>query len=758
MTSPLTRPLDHEAAEEPLELTQPEPVEVEAELPAPAAAGPERGTGGRQVLGWTLASLALFWVGFVAWQAGRSQPDLAAIAGWASAAAGPLALLGVAWLIFGRTRRREAERFTRSVHVMRAEARSLEQLLGILHRRLDEEQAALGLHASQLMKLGDEAGHRLGSVAREFASGSETLSRHAAALDRAAESARNDIGVLLEDLPRAEASSRAMAEELKGAGREASAQAASLEAQLAALSGRAREAEDVVGGASQRLVAHLTQIESAGAAAATRVGEAGENASREVDALLARTAEALSEVRSGIDTQALAVRALVSESAAALGTAGVAAAEQLGSRLGTAGGALDSLSARIAEQDRAVTALMANLDRQLAEADQRFVDLAAEGDLRAQAVATAIDRVRRELDGLAQQQAASGGSLGDLQMRTEQLRGAVAALSREMAEELSEAVRSAEGSAARLLGTVQAARPDLESFRESASEASARLEISASALAGQQAEVTALLASLDGGVCGAEERLMALRSAIAATSEDAARLQAETGPALVQAMVQIREAAAQAASRAREALSAVVPATAEQLSAETQAALSRAVEEAVQRQLREVEDVAARALASARTASEGLSRQMLNIGQAATALEAHIARTDADQRAAESEAFARRASSLIDQLHSGSIDVGRILSDEVDDRAWAAYLKGDRGIFTRKAVKLLTSSDLRALDAQFGSDSDFAAAVTRYVQDFEAMLRRVSNEPEGGMMAVTLLSSDMGRLYAALAQVVERRR
>jgi hypothetical protein len=38
------------------------------------------------------------------------------------------------------------------------------------------------------------------------------------------------------------------------------------------------------------------------------------------------------------------------------------------------------------------------------------------------------------------------------------------------------------------------------------------------------------------------------------------------------------------------------------------------------------------------------------------------------------------------------------------------------------------------------------------------MLRRASAEQEGGMMSVTLLSSDMGRLYTALAQVLERRR
>ena len=745
----VTRPLDPQRPEyETLELTDPVEASPASFVFEESVAQPgDQGAGGRGVLAWTLAVLALAWVGVVGWLAGRAAEGLSGIAQALSLAAGPLALLGLAWLIFGRTRRREAERFTHSVQRMQAEARSLEQLLGVLRQRMDEEQDMLSRHAERLMRLGDEAGHRLSSVTRDFAAGSEALSRHATALDLAAESARNDIGVLLDDLPRAEASSRAMAEELRSSGREASGQAASLEAQLAAITGRAREAEDVVGGAAQRLVAHLTQIESAGAAAATRVVDAGTGASAEVDALLARTAAALSEIRRGIDEQSSAVNALIEQSAAGMGQAGQDAAERLGSRLGAAGGALDGLAARIAEQDRATAALMAGLDRQLAETDQRFVDLAAEGDLRAQAVATAINRVRRELDGLDAQQSQSGGTLEALAARTDQLRTALGALQRECSEELVGSLGAAEGGAERLLAVVQAARPDVEWLQDAAEQASSRM-----------AQSTALLGALDAGAAGTEQKLEALRATIAATTADAGRLEAETGPALVQAMVQIQGAAQQAATRAREALASVVPETAERLSAETRAALSRAVEQCVKAELRAVEEVAGQALAAARNASEGLSQQMLNIGRTATALEQHMARTEADTRAADSEAFARRAAVLIDALHSASIDVGRILSDEVDDRAWASYLKGDRGVFTRRAVRLLTSADLRGLEQHYGGDAEFASSVTRYVHDFEAMLRRVSAEQEGGMMAVTLLSSDMGRLYAALAQVVERRR
>jgi hypothetical protein len=73
-------------------------------------------------------------------------------------------------------------------------------------------------------------------------------------------------------------------------------------------------------------------------------------------------------------------------------------------------------------------------------------------------------------------------------------------------------------------------------------------------------------------------------------------------------------------------------------------------------------------------------------------------------------------------------------------------------------VQLLGSGEERAIRVHYEADGEFQASVNRYVHDFEAMLRRVLAERDGGVMAVTLMSSDMGKLYAALSQAVERRR
>ena len=718
--------------------------------------------GGRQVLGWGLSLLALLWTAYAAWSAGRSlatEPLTSPqIAQWVAILAGPLALVGLVWLMFGRTRRRETEKFTRSVIAMRTEARALQDVLGALQVQIAENHRSLGVMAGDLMGLGDQAANRLGNITDQLNQGSRTLAEHGAALDRAAESARSDIGVLLSDLPQAEDSTRRMAEMLREAGRTALERTGQFEAQVNQLSTQAQQADSIVHDASQRLLANLAQIETAGAAAAASVSEAGGTTRAMVDELLAHSAEALTEIRTGVDAQAEAVSALVAQSQAGIGRAGIDASEMLGERLARAGAALDGLTARIAEQERASQRLVADLDTGLAALDERFLDLARSGDERAGHVQTALNRLRTELEELATTTTAQDSSLDGLADRTQRLRDGLDELGIALAGQMSATLGEAEAGAARLLASAEAARPHIEQMRDAAIEAETRIESGASNVETQQERLAALMTSVDLGVGQAEQRLTELSAAIAAASDEAGRLSNETGPALVNALVQVREAAAHAAERAREAIAKVIPESADNMSEATRRALEKAVSDSVEAKLVELDRVAANAVNTAREASDRLTAQMLSIGQSAVALEAHIERSREAQMKDTGEEFARRVSLLMDAMHSAAIDVQKILSDEIDDKAWSHYLKGNRGVFTRRAVRLLGGTETRAIVAQYESDPEFQMSVNHYVHDFEAMLRRVLAERDGGMIAVTLMSSDMGKLYAALAQAVEKRR
>ncbi len=163
-----------------------------------------------------------------------------------------------------------------------------------------------------------------------------------------------------------------------------------------------------------------------------------------------------------------------------------------------------------------------------------------------------------------------------------------------------------------------------------------------------------------------------------------------------------------------------------------------------------------RAIETARRASERLTRQMLALGETAAAIEARIDEEHRDREAKESENFSRRVALLIESLNSTAIDVTKILSNEVTDSAWTAYLKGDRGVFTRRAVRLLDRNDAREIARHYEEEPEFREQVNRYIHDFEAMLRRILADRDGSPLGVTILSSDMGKLYVALAQAIER--
>ena len=544
------------------------------------------GAGGRQVLGSGLVILAALWLGYIAWAAGSALADQPlsspAVAQWLALAAGPLALLGLCWIMFGRTRRKEAERFTRSVIEMRAEARSLEGLLGVLSQRIHDSRTDLTMIAQHLMQLGDETTGKLGGITRELDSSTDKLTKHGVALDRAAESARTDIAVLLDDLPRAEATARSMAEQLRSAGTQAQQHAANFSEQVTALSTSTKSAEDLVSNAVQQLTEHLAQVEHAGSTAAAAIGDANLRLTTSADDLMSRAAATLEQIRSGIDAQAAAVASLVEQSSAGIGRTGSEAAESLAANVSQANVAIDGLTSRIAEQERASQRIVAETSRALMELDQHFSGLAETGDQRAAAFVKSIGRARGELQQLSEETGTQDSAVEVLAERAAALQNYVGRLTSDVKDQLSLAIGDAEAGAERLIRSTERIRPELDWMREAAIEASDRITISAAGIAEQQDRFAALLASLDAGVGTAGERLNALAASITEAQSEASRLSHETGPALIDAMVQVKEAASHAAERAREAIAQVVPQSAAKLSEATRDALQAVIRDEVE--------------------------------------------------------------------------------------------------------------------------------------------------------------------------------
>ena len=87
-----------------------------------------------------------------------------------------------------------------------------------------------------------------------------------------------------------------------------------------------------------------------------------------------------------------------------------------------------------------------------------------------------------------------------------------------------------------------------------------------------------------------------------------------------------------------------------------------------------------------------------------------------------------------------------------------ARMKRSRGgILSFKDI-ITRSAKMRAVLQAYDNDDAVREQVNRYIHDFEAMLRQVLSARDGQALGVTLLSSDMGKLYVALAQAIERLR
>ena len=264
---------------------------------------------------------------------------------------------------------------------------------------------------------------------------------------------------------------------------------------------------------------------------------------------------------------------------------------------------------------------------------------------------------------------------------------------------------------------------------------------------------------------GIAERGEAHAASLAQLRQSLEGVQAQSAALAEHAQGELRSAIAALESSARDAVSgiegmsaAAVSGIAQRLAEESGAAIDKAMRAKAAEAAGSLEQAAAHAAGVSREAAIQLRDQLAKVNELAANLERRVAQ--ARERAEETvdNDFARRVALINESLNSNAIDITRALDTDVTDSAWASYLKGDRGIFTRRSVKLLDAGEAKAVAQLYTGDKTFRDHVSRYIHDFEAMLRQLLSTRDGHALGVTLLSSDMGKLYVALAQAIERLR
>jgi hypothetical protein len=704
-------------------------------------------------IGWTALQAYLHFIGPAA-----KPISLTSMVSFIGDISAPLALIGVLWLLAVRSSRTEARRFRQTAESMDLERQKLEAALARINMHLTDSRERLTEQSMHLMELGDTATGRINAMSTAVHGEVETIERQAELLKITASAARSDVAVLLASLPKAQVQARQMVTALQEAAMSVQDRTEMLDTQLSLLIARGREADEIAGGAAKNLASQLKEVEAAGLAAENRMTLASTLMTSSIDDALERTAQALNFAREGMDVQSAAMVAMVEQSQVSSARAGAEATELLQSKLALIAERTEAVSAALAKQNEEAAGFKTRLDFDIDALASRLETLENTGETRVGNLAAMLGALRDNADSLGLVLDRGGESAKLFIDRSEGLLTALDAVARELDETLPAAYDRLAGQAQDTLSLIEKTAPQIAQTSRDADATTARLKEAHQSVSEQRVALADLTQTAETRLKDNLAAVEELSKAVTGIETQVSSMSAGAGPQLVEALLRVRDTASQAADHARATLSDVIPQSAAALGEQSKQALSAALTEQVEAQMADIARITEQAVSSAQQATDRLMRQMLTISETSAALEARIAEAKQEVEASDQASFSRRVALLIESLNSTAIDVTKVLSNEVTDNAWAAYLRGDRGIFARRAVRLIDATEVKEILRHYDEEPEFREHVNRYIHDFEAMLRNVLATRDGSPLGVTLLSSDNGKLYVALAQAIERLR
>ena len=703
-------------------------------------------------IGWTAL------VGWVASNGGRTIPALAEVPMLGLTLTGPLAVLLLIWiarLLSGRVR---THQFARAASALRHENAALQSSLAALAAQLETARAAVQDQGQALQRFGVDAAARLDESSGGLTVSMERIAAANNSLSQSSDTAMQRMEGLLAGLPRVDDVAQRLAENFSNAGRTAHQHGANLEAQLALLTDRAVAADSAVQTLMNQLGGSFKGMESqveklcntvslrSDAAAAVQKRALGLIA-QEQEAIEARVAETLASLQS-----------VTAEARARLADGCEESMAGLETRLAAATEASNALAARLAAHGDTAATMVKDLVVAVGDVDAQLGTIDARVQDRTRAIGDALAALTATVDGFGDRSARGQAEVAKLLEGSEAVLTAIDAVTRELDESMPAALGRVEASA----GSVRALVDGLGVPLSAGADAAARIEAT---LVATQAQAAAVHAELSKMQDQHGQSLAAIQDALTGTESRLRSLSAETasytqsGAAdIIASMAQVRGVATSAAEEVRQVIAAAVDEASEAMRARAGEALDQSLRSDINAQLAAIEEASSRAVTAANGAADHLTRQLITIMDASAEVERRIADAESAIASTDRDTLAKQVVVLTDALKSTAIDLTKILSAEVSDAAWDAYLKGDRGVFSRRAVKLIDAGESKEILRRYHEDTAFKRHVNQYIHDFEAILRTLMGTRDGSALSVTLLSSDIGKLYVALAQAIDRLR
>jgi hypothetical protein len=399
---------------------------------------------------------------------------------------------------------------------------------------------------------------------------------------------------------------------------------------------------------------------------------------------------------------------------------------------------------RIRQQDLAAS-MAAEASASLDQVEGRFVDLGARAAQSHAETVEILGRTMAAIGGLGDALEGRKAAIGDLEQRIGGLLPAFDSFTAAADGKLPQLSGSFEA----LTDRGRAVSDQLDALADRIESQIALLRDSSAAFERDHQAVVSLSRTL----AGEFETARGLVSEIHGTTEQTALAAAAR---MVENVMQVRAAVNSTASEIQTLLSSVV--------AEAQAALDdfatnkaeAAFGAPIRLQIASLEDASIKAADAAADASERLTTRLLDLMRVISETEARVDEVDTRMDVRARDTLAARSIRLVESLNEASVDVARLLAVDVGDSAWKRYLDGDKSLFARTTVRLADKDTARKIARHYQHDEAFREEASRYLDQFEQLIRRVLKDPDGESFALVLLSSDIGKLYVMMAEAVGR--
>lgn len=117
--------------------------------------------------------------------------------------------------------------------------------------------------------------------------------------------------------------------------------------------------------------------------------------------------------------------------------------------------------------------------------------------------------------------------------------------------------------------------------------------------------------------------------------------------------------------------------------------------------------------------------------------------------------FSDVSAQILEKLRAEAVEISQYLEGDIPKELWDNYFEGDKQIFIRKLKKYVGKNVNRQIRTSYSENTEFRENVDSFVKIFEELLATF-NETTDSVYSETIVTSDIGKIYFALAEAIGR--